>query len=735
MKGCNQMNPSVTPLTVIEDHASSAAEDKEQSQGLSLVDIARSLVKNKWLILACTLISVFGAAVYVVTAKPVFEASASIRIDPSRAGSLGLNDLLSVMGGDSSGEQIQTEMSILQSDQVALATLDNLTPEQFRAYAGFDKGAMNFASSNHQLSRAQENLLGGFKGALITKQIEGTQLVGIRFRNTNPEIASAVVNNIIAAYIRGNFDSRYESVNQVRAWLSSQMDDLRERASTAQKKLAVFQEQNNLIGTDPSNNTIIDRIKLLNERLTMAEGDRIVKEAQVRAAATGDPAILATLLPDAKLQSLQGEEGTLYAQYIEESTKFGTAYPPLMEVKVQLANVRSQIAQSVHLISARLGEDYDASHRAENMLRDQYQAETGKAYALNRVQADYAVLLAEATSSRDLFDTLQYKLQQASVDAGLNSVNTMIVDRARAPIDPVWPKKLLTLVGSLVLGAVVGVGAALLRESLSDQVQSLEQIELATGLISLANVPHLPMLPPTLTAQDQSGRTPEIRNLIAISEPRSRGAESYRALRNSILLSSIDRPARSILITSSLPGEGKSATAANYAVILAQKGGRVLLVDADLRRPTLHRYFGVANTAGVSDAIIGEVSEAVVGIPIPALPELHFLPAGGKVSLPSEALGSMKFHAMLKEWEQQYDTVIFDSAPVLSVSDTVPLASWADAVVLVVRAGVTPLSALQRTKTILRRAHVRIAGVVLNDISNQIGDYGYYAKYDDGYYN
>ena len=685
------MNHSISPLTVPEDYKSSAAEDVEQSQGLSLVDIFRALLKNKWLIVACTMVSVIAAVTYVGTAKPVYEATASIRIDPSRAGSLGLNDLLSLVGSESSSEQIQTEMAILQSDQVALATLDNLTPEQFHAYTGFDKGTMKFAPSNQQLSRLQESLLQRFKASLITKQIEGTQLVGIRFRNANPEIASAVVNNVIAAYIRGNFDSRYESVNQVRAWLSGQMDELRARASNAQKKLAEFQEQNNLIGTDPSNNTIIDRVKLINERLTLAEGDRIVKEAQVRAAATGDPAILASLLPDPKLQSLQQEEGSLYAQYIEQSTKFGLAYPPLMEVKQQLANVRSQIGQSVHLISARLDEDYDASHRAENMLRDQYQAETGKAYALNRVQADYAVLLAEATSSRDLFDTLQYKLQQASVDAGLNSVNTMIVDRARAPIDPVWPKKLLILVAALVLGAVVGVGAALLRESLSDQVQNLEQIELATGLISLANVPHLTPAPTALLETGKSGQTITGRNLVALNEPRSRGAEAFRALRNSILLSSIDRPARSILLTSSLPGEGKSSTAANYAVILAQKGGRVLLVDADLRRPTLHRYFGVENTAGVGDAILGEPDAAEIVTPIAELANLDFLPAGGRVSLPSEALGSMKFYAMLKGvGEERYDTIIFDSAPVLSVSDTVPLATWSDAVVLVVRAGHYP---------------------------------------------
>jgi succinoglycan biosynthesis transport protein ExoP len=729
------MNPSVRPITASENQNLVVPEEVEASEGLSFVDIFRALVKGRWLILACTLLSVACAITYVTLAKPVYEATASIRIDPSRAGSLGLNDLLSMVGSGGSGEQVQTEMSILQSDQVAMATLNDLTPEQFRAYTGLDKAKMDFTVSNKQLSRAQENILGGFKGALSTKQIEGTQLVGIHFRSGNPEVAAILINNLIEAYIRGNFDSRYQSVTQVRAWLSSQMDELKARASNAQKKLAEYQEQNNIIGTDPANNTTIDRLKMLNERLTSAQGDRIVKEAAVRAAATGDPDILASLAPDPKLQSLQQEEGTLYAQYIEQSAKFGAAYPPLIEVKQQLANVKAQIAESVHLISERLNEDYDASHRTEAMLRTQYDEETRKAYALNRTQADYAVLLAEATSSRDLYDTLQYKLQQASVDAGLNSVNTMIVDRARAPIDPIAPKKGLILGGGLILGAVIGIGSALLREALSDQVQSLHQIELATGLISLASVPHLPSPSAALVPSGPPNNPLPHRDLIAIRDPRSRGAESYRSLRNSILLSSIDRPFRSILVTSSLPGEGKSSTAANYAVILAQKGGKVLLVDADLRRPTLHRYFGVENTAGLSDAILGEASGGIITTPITELGNLQFLPAGGKVSLPSEALGSMKFHAMLKEWEQRYDTVIFDSAPILSVSDTVPLASWTDAVVLMVRAGITPLSALKRTKTILTRAHVRIAGAVLNDISSQIGDYGYYAKYDDGYYN
>jgi len=725
------MNDSVGTLVAGEGQTSNPGTDGEKSGGATLADIFRSLVKNKWLILACIAVFVAVAVVYIAVSKPVYEASATIRIDPSRSGSLGLNDLLSLVGSEGSGEETQTEMSILKSDKVALDTLNSVTPEQFRKYAGFDREPDMGNNDVRQLSQREEQLLVKFGKALTTKQVEGTQLIAIHFRTGNPQVGAVIVNNLIDAYEHGNFDSRYQSVSQVKTWLQKQMDDLREKASAAQKQLAQFQEKNNLVGTDPSNNTTIDRLKLLNTQLTEAEGDRIVKEAQLRAAETGDPAVLSSLMPDPKLQSLQQQEGTLYGQYVQLSTKFGPGYPPLADVKKQLATVKAEIQQDVQVVSARLKEDYTASSGAEGMLRGQYEDEIKKAFALNRTQADYAVLLAEATSSRDLFDTLQ----QAAVDAGLNSVNTMIVDRARPPIEPVLPMKMLTLAFAVLLGGATGVGAALLRESLSDQIQSVADIENGTGLVCMSVVPHLELAQTAVVGASESGEETIARRIISISDPRSRGAEAYRSLRNAILLSSIDRPARVVAVTSSLPGEGKSSTSVNYSVVLAQKGGRILLVDSDLRRPTLHTYFGLQKGIGLSDAIIeGKEKNGIVS-PIPELPNLDFLSAGRNITLPSEALGSAKFRSMLQEWEKEYDTVILDCAPILSVSDSVPVASWADTVVIIARAGVTPLRALQRSKSILVRAHAHLAGVLLNDFSNRIGDYDYYGRYDDGYYN
>jgi capsular exopolysaccharide synthesis family protein len=352
-----------------------------------------------------------------------------------------------------------------------------------------------------------------------------------------------------------------------------------------------------------------------------------------------------------------------------------------------------------------------------------------KAYALNRQQADYAILVAEGTSSRKLYDTLQSKLQGAGVDAGLNGIDTTLVDSARAPLVPIAPKKTQIVGFGIALGLFAGVGSAFLREALSDKVQGVDQVERIIGYHNLATIPHL-----SSASADGSRGGAQSRNALLVThrDPLSREAEAYRTLRNSMLLSSIDDPAKTVLITSTLPSEGKSLTSSNYAVALAQNGARVLLIDADLRRPTLHKVFGLDNTTGLSNLILGEDVGRPMRTPIPELPGLSLLTAGKKVPLPSEALGSTRFYSLLKGWEQEYDHVLIDSAPLLIVSDSLPLASWVDALILVSRYNATPLSALRRIRDILNRTNANVAGFIINDVSGVGAEYGGYGY---AYYN
>jgi succinoglycan biosynthesis transport protein ExoP len=580
-------------------------------------------------------------------------------------------------------------------------------------------------------------------------QVPSTQLVSISFRNPNPQVAALLANRLIEAYLRQTFDSRYGSVTQVTKWLSSEMDSLRERAAEAQKKLADFQEKNNILmlgggssgsskdgggeSPSPSASTVTDRLSQLNNRLTVAQGDRIVKEAQMRAAENGNTAVLAAMFPSSNLTALQSQQGVLYSQYVQLSTKFGQNYPPLAEVKSQMQKTDAELERQSSIVKSRLKQEYGTAVAIENSLQQRYDEQTDKAYALNRKAAEFAVLYAEGSSSRELYNTLQYKLQQAGVDAGLQSVNTMRVDTARAPLIPVEPKKLVILSFGLVLGLFAGVGSAFLREALSDKLQSVDYIERVLGYQLLSIIPHISIAQKTEDKDDVPGVFDAPQMLVAYKNPLSVSAEAFRNLRNALLLSSIDRPAKMLLVSSTIPGEGKSSITANYGVVLAQKGARVLLVDADLRRPALHSKFGVENKRGLSDLILGDDTAESFINPLSDLDNLFLLTAGNKVALPSEALGSNKFYSLLQRWEQEFDYIIVDSAPLLIVSDSLPLASWADALILVTRYNMTPLGALKRIRDVLRHTNAQVAGVVINDIA--VTQTGYYGGYGSGYYN
>ncbi len=723
----------------------------ESSSSLTLGDIAQMLRRHIVFIIFCVILSTGISEIYIRMTVPIYQATTSIRIDPSRVGSLGLADLTGGAVDDS--EMVDTEMAIIKSDAVAIDTLHSLSDAEFLQYTHVGKNKLAIPVGATFLSPSQEGLLGHFKSQILVAHVPETQLVTVSFQDPDPRVAAMLVNHLIQAYMRQSFDSRYGSVAQVTTWLSSEMETLNERAIESQKKLADFQEQNNILalaipstgsssgksgsGDSSSAGTSIGgglttTLNSLQERLIQTEADKILREAQMRAAETGDINVIAHLFPNPELQALQAQQASLYGQYTQLSTKFGSKYPPLVDLKSQMQKIDAQVQLQIDTIRAGLKQEYDTATTVGNLLQAQYDAQTDKAYALNRKVAEYAVLASEASSSRDLYNTLQYKLQQAGVDAGLSNIDTMVVDVARAPLMPIAPKKLVILSFGFALGLFGGIGAAFLREATSDKIQGVEQIEAASGYHMLSIVPHIRLDQDTFMANRSKGSANTSRILVAYRHPNSEGAEAFRNLRNALLLSTMNRPAKTFLISSTIPGEGKSSTSANFAVVLAQKGARVLLIDTDLHRPSLHVQLGAQNAEGLSDVLLSEEVIRPFKNPLPDLENLFLLTAGKKIPFPSEALASDKFHTLLTEWEKEFDFVIIDSAPLLVLSDSLPLASWVDSVILVVRYNMTSISALKRVREMLRHSTAHVAGVVINDLA--VSQAGYYGGYGHGYY-
>ncbi len=691
--------------------------------GLSIGDIFGMLWLHKWFIAACVLLCTICSALYITFKTPVYQASATLRIDPARAGSLGLGDLAAAPLENS--DVIKTEIAIIKSDAVAIRALNSLSDEQFTSYTGLERESRPIPQDSDAISPKEQKAIDQLELQTDVKQVDGTQLVDISFRDKDPKVASLIVNHLVKEYAVQNFASRDDSVSQLRTWLTAQMATLQGQVDDSQKKLAQFQESHNIIGTNGTSNTITDRLRFLNDRLASAQADRIMKEAQLRAAKQGDPGALASLFPNPRLQSLQGQQGALFTQYAQLSAKFGPRYGPLAELKKQMAAVDAEIADDVQSVRKQLTQEYDAANRTQNMLKAEYDDQTQTAYAFNRSEAEYAALQSEVTSSRELYDTLRRKLQQASIDAEVNGVNTMSVESARVPSKPVEPKKMLVMVSGFIIGLFAGIASAFFVERTSGKPRTIDQIEEQAGYDILATIPRdRAWRLNNGYAKSSIGRS-SVQSLVTLREPRSRAAEAYRSLRNSILLSSHKHAVRTLLITSALPGEGVDETAANYAITLAQTGFRVLLIDADLGQPSLHRQFDLENHKGLSDHLLGATLTEVYSQPVETIKTLYLLTAGNKAVPPSESLASGRFRFALKRWESDFDFVVLKSAPLLSVSDSLPLAIWVDAVLLVVCYNSTHLRALTKVHNMLSRTDARVIGVLVNDAPRTAEQYGH----------
>jgi capsular exopolysaccharide synthesis family protein len=443
--------------------------------------------------------------------------------------------------------------------------------------------------------------------------------------------------------------------------------------------------------------------------------------------------------PSTLLEKLRSQQADLKIQIADLGTQFGPAYPKLEQLNNQLKEVDVQIKAEVHKTAARLRDQYMAAVQREGMLRQAMDQQKQVANQLNESAIEYSLLRRDVETNRTLYEGLLEKLKEAGVTAGLRSNNIKVVDVARIPTAPSEPNLPRNLSFALLLGLTSGLGLAFLLENLDNSVRTPEQAQIISALPALGMIP----LGSKRTSDENKGRlalasSKEAVELVTQTRPQSQMAESYRALRTSLLLSSLGAPPKVILVTSAMPQEGKTTTSINTAVVLAQKGVRVLLIDADLRRPGIHKALGMGPRSGLSNVLTGsaDLQQAITRSPL--IPSLSILPAGTPPPNPAELLASTNTRDLLEALRQEFDHIVIDTPPTLSVTDAVVLSTRADAVVLVIRSGKTTKQALRRARELLFRVNARVTGVLLNAVDLSSPDYYYYyeyqGKYGGGYY-
>jgi len=444
------------------------------------------------------------------------------------------------------------------------------------------------------------------------------------------------------------------------------------------------------------------------------------------------------------LEKLREKEADLAVQYAQATTQFGVAYPKVVELNNQLKQLRKEITAEETRMQQRIRDEYLAALQRESLLTTAFEQQKQQANQLNESAIEYSTLKRDAETNRQLYQDLLQRLKEAGVSAGLRSSNIRVVDIARTPTHPIKPNVPRNLELGLLFGLACGLGLVFVLESLDTSIRNTEELSAISALPALGIIPlqlssngQLRKRLKTVSALIEKAESP---TLITYARPQSEAAEAYRALRTSILLSSFGAPPKVILVTSAMPQEGKTTVSANSALVLAQRGSRVLLVDADLRRPGIGKLFGIRPRGGLSTLISGSDKFEDVLLPCPEVPTLWILPAGPIPPQPAELLGSSVMKDLIAHWRDSYDHVIIDTPPCLSVTDAVLLSPEADRVILVARSGQTTKAALRRACDVLLQVNARVMGVVLNALNRRSGEgyyyqYGYSGRYANRYYH
>ena len=726
---------------------SSALYNALPSQESTLREYMRVLIKRKWMVISVIVGIFMAVAIASLRQTPIYVAVGRIAINKADSNLITFKDSGPVVDYYDQSD-LDTEVRILQSDLMALQVIRQLNLDKRPEFGGrADQKQANLVADPLQTdSNRTSGLLGAFRGNLRVTLIPNTRIIEIHYNSTDPQLAASVVNTLAATYVEQNFKTKFESTMQASDWLSKQLVDLQMKVETSQEKLVRYQKEHEILGTDEKTNIITEKLDELNREMTAAESDRMQKEAVYRQTQSSDPEVVAAaIIADTTgsaastvsnlLDKLRDQQATIRIQIADLSTQFGPSYPRIAQLNNELKEIDRQLQAETEKAVDHLKGLYLAALQRENMLQGSFDKQKQEANKLNESAIEYSILKRDLDSNRTLYEGLLEKLKEAGVTAGLRSNNFRIIDAARVPTAPSEPNIPRNLSFALVLGVISGVGLAFLLENMDNTVRTPEQAQAVSALPSLGMIPlgsksgnHGPAGKRlTLTASK------EVVETVTLVRPQSQMAESYRALRTSLLLSNLGAPPKVIMVTSARPQEGKTTTSINTAIVLAQKGVRVLLIDADLRRPSVHKTLGMGPRSGLSNVLTGSATVQQTITTSPILANLFIMPAGTPPPNPAELLASANMKDLVAELRQQFDHIVIDTPPTLSVTDAVVLSPRADATILVIRSGQTTKQALRRARDILMQVNAHVAGVLLNAVDLTSPDYYYYYEYQGKY--
>ncbi|HVF30880.1 MAG TPA: polysaccharide biosynthesis tyrosine autokinase [Pyrinomonadaceae bacterium] len=594
--------------------------------------------------------------------------------------------------------------------------------------------------------------------------VKDTRLIEVSFRHTNPHLAAFVVNSIGETFVTANQEKRSGTSRKTSDFLQKRITDLQSQIRADEIALAELSKGEGILKTDGDQTIVIDRLAGLNKQLLEAENRRKTAEAQYLAVKDAPEAIKALAEAESapyitqrenNLRTLRNDTQKKIADYRAQRAKLLQEYketaPEVIEVDRQIKSLEDSLAEAItenngevqglrdrtaKVLIDNLRTKYTQERDQETKIRSAFETQYNEAQIQNTGAVKLRLLEQNIETNRGFLDGLRKQQSSNDVASQGSDNNISVVSFAIPPENPISPSRLMTVIAALFLSTLFGIGLALFLEYLDDTIRTTEEIETYLHLPALAAIPTIDSLPRRRLllvggSSEEAAQDAADSELLIYADSRSSLAEAYRQLRTSILLSTAGHAPKSLLITSSLPSEGKTTTATNTAISLAQTGAKVLIIDADMRRPRLHSVFNIENGDGLSTILSTELSEQEILniIKHDEGTKLNMLTSGPIPPNPAELIGSEQMANLLKLLQGHFTHLVVDSPPVTSFTDGVLIASMVDGVILVVHAGKSSRQVVRRARQLLQDVGAKIFGVVLNNVNLRSQDNYYYQSY------
>ncbi|MFP8878513.1 MAG: polysaccharide biosynthesis tyrosine autokinase [Myxococcota bacterium] len=726
------------------EHYSARPPIEPDDVEIDIVEILRALRRRRWVLGGCVLLITSLVLLVTFQLTPLYTATAEVLIDPRDRNVADLDSVLSGLSPDAS--TIESQIQVIRSHSLALRTIEALGLERDPEFnpalrepstladliswlKGLAPGEPEVPSEDERLALEQTRILEAFSDALSVSRVgRSSYVIAIAFTSERAVGASRVANTLADLYLVEQLEAKFEATERATDWLNERLGSLRTELEKSERLVEVYRSEHGLVA---SGGVTVDEQQLaeINAQLILARAHMAEKQARFRHvtalldAGSGVESV-AEVLASTVVHDLRQKQAELAREQAELESRYGDRHPRMINIRAQRKDLELGVAAELQRIVANLENEVmvvrSRSQSLEQSLADEQRQRSAGEAARIRLRE----LSRQATANRVLYESFLGRFKETREQQGIQEADARIISKAAVPAEPSYPRKGLFAAAGLLASLLVGVGVVFLLERLDNGFRSGRQVEELLGLPLLTVIPELTR--EDAVVEGELLAPPDY----VLARPRSVYGEALRGLRTALLLSNVDAPPRAVLFSSSIPSEGKTTTALSLGRAIARSEKRVVMVDADLRRPAVAKGLGLKPEAGLVECLSGEVSLDEVILEDEAS-GMHVLPALEGAANAPDLLGSEAMQTLLEKLKTDYDLVLVDSPPLLIVSDASVLGRICDKLVFVVKWEETPRAAAVDAVHRLRQFDIDVAGVVFGRVdTRRDADH----HYGDGYY-